>query len=568
MNNIHDKYRFFYDHPLLGEQQIYPSFTDGKLVTKWVKDDDSLFFRKTIDVSLIISGDEFMPLYDLDRSPQRCDVIDFRIEKLCNEEYTIWFEGTLNLVDGDFNRSVCVLTIQPRPLDEYTCILDNWEDEKDFIGTLGSPESVGFSIADVSNVQNAACSVIVEAPTQNDIPPLILFEPQTNCIEDVTTWNWLGNEVALFDNPPSGPRWIVTSNFQRQVSVGDCSGSTPIPPEGDGWILIQDNCPDSSLWARPFVGQTADFPIPNGYKLSEVLEWLIDCIDVSSDFFNINPIGDAPDNAAYALMNTVYSDMRIHTKSDVINPLASQSATRGNISVKDMLLNLQVMFDIQWAIVNGVFRIEHESFFETANLMLDLTQPNLVENIKGKHRYTYVDAEYPQREIWSYMEPAREFAPVNLRYENNCVTIGEETTYVADKFNNNLYQIITFGSEISNQGFVLLATDNGQVISEQVIQGTGAFNQNAPMSFTQLIKRFHTLERPLINAQLGNEALTFDSTRSARQQEPLSISICCDDINTFNPLDRVKTQLGWGKVEEAEYRDPEQVLELTLKFKA
>ena len=225
------------------------------------------------------------------------------------------------------------------------------------------------------------------------------------------------------------------------------------------------------------------------------------------------------------------------------------------------------MFDIQWGVVNGVFRIEHRTYFDgNDNLMLDLTQSNLVENIKGKHRYSYIDADLPQIESWQYMEDAGAFAPFNFRYDNNCVTIGEREDYIADKFNNNINQITGFPQEVSDQGFVLIATKDNIIISEQGSGVPVSFISNLSMSFEKLVERFHRHNRPLRNPE--NSDFVASSLRETRQQEPLSISICCDDLNTFNPLDRVKTQLGWGKVEEAEYRDPEQVLELTLKFKA
>lgn len=56
----------------------------------------------------------------------------------------------------------------------------------------------------------------------------------------------------------------------------------------------------------------------------------------------------------------------------------------------------------------------------------------------------------------------------------------------------------------------------------------------------------------------------FDSFKRTRKQENIQIQLCCTDYENFNPIDLVKTQLGWAEIGSAKYTDPQEILSLDL----
>jgi len=56
----------------------------------------------------------------------------------------------------------------------------------------------------------------------------------------------------------------------------------------------------------------------------------------------------------------------------------------------------------------------------------------------------------------------------------------------------------------------------------------------------------------------------FKSSQFFKKQDKFRIPLCCGD--NFDPLDLIKTELGTGKVEEAEIDYKDDLVELKLKY--
>ena len=88
--------------------------------------------------------------------------------------------------------------------------------------------------------------------------------------------------------------------------------------------------------------------------------------DVVSDFFEWSPIGDTPGYVAgqnYVTGETNQVDhLVILQKSDAIDPTASNPATIGEITLKEMLQFMVETFRVYWIIDDdGNLRLEHIS---------------------------------------------------------------------------------------------------------------------------------------------------------------------------------------------------------------
>ena len=85
---------------------------------------------------------------------------------------------------------------------------------------------------------------------------------------------------------------------------------------------------------------------------------------VRSDFFGWDAPGDAPGYVAgenYVTGEVTQTEgLMMVQKSDVMDPSASNPATIGEMTFKEFMSMLRIMFDCYWDIdANGYIRIEH-----------------------------------------------------------------------------------------------------------------------------------------------------------------------------------------------------------------
>ncbi len=569
---LHDIYRFYYNHPLEGQLQCYPS--NGFIEWGWKKEKDQVFHRKQLNTTLVFVKEDFKKIHELERSGYKCDKIHFTIEKNCNGIWSTFWEGFLALVDGEYDVNKCRLELAPRLQDQYSCFLLKWDKEKDFIADEGAPESVGRIKTREGTMEVAICSREFQHPRN---PPLNVedFPPETDCLTDPGTYLWVENKLTWLGVWSIGLEIDISrieSFFVREIKSGTCSGSTPIPPEGQGWELIINNCPLSSFWARVPAnnGLVYDFSFKNGRRLTDVIQFFLEAcgLELQSDFFNHLAQGDVPDNAAYQYAEAFLKDLIIFQNSDIKKKGIGESATKAKTTLKKILESLRHTFNVYWVIEEDVFRLEHISYWKQQNLMLDLTQEYIYKYIRGKYKYKYAVDELPVQELWKWSIETDglggDFDGLPIEYKEPC-SYGEEGKDVEynSEFFTNLFWVINNTDDFPNSGFTLVASKNEAVITT-VCNLSGEEKLNGPLSWANLLPALHTYSRPHKSGLLNNAETAFKSTRPVREQNDLIFPILCEDLNTFDPKDMVRSQLGWGEVSEAKLRDPGSTMTLNL----
>lgn len=210
--------------------------------------------------------------------------------------------------------------------------------------------------------------------------------------------------------------------------------------------------------------------------------------------------------------------------------------------------------------------------------MLDLTTPDTVKHIKGKWEYEYVKEELPRFEKFEYSnEPDGYFRPIQVEYKGDCVTDEEEktTTYPIQNFvvdvdgiflSNMVEQETTYADSL----LVLVATKDSVVNRYPITPLGGEVITNGVLTWPNLFEHLHRWGRKkktgLVQRYVGDPGISteFFSRAYNRRQKDIRIPFCCSDLDQFAPEDYVRTQLGWGKVEEASYEEPAGILNLNL----
>lgn len=318
----------------------------------------------------------------------------------------------------------------------------------------------------------------------------------------------------------------------------------------------------------------------------ESLEYMLeragcDVSAVVSDFFEWNPIGDAPgyvagENYITGETNTV-SNIQILQKSDAIDPLATNPATIGEMTIAEMfqwLRALQVFWDID---DSGRLRLEHWHFWNYSQ-GLDLTTGEAYELNRGMNRYEHLSQEIPGRERCTMAEAnGPDFVGLDIIYDSPCVQVDERNSVEETKLGfitTDISFISTTPDAISTSGFVMLACDSEAIPNVIIDTGaiTGVPTTNAPLSWANIHAAFWTWNRYLKQGNMNGEDVTFDGIVPNIQQPDLKAPFCCG-MESWDPRDTVKTELGQDYlnnrnafVEKAELEDYDDRLSITPRY--
>lgn len=351
------------------------------------------------------------------------------------------------------------------------------------------------------------------------------------------------------------------------------------------WILISECADDGSppyFWC--FKGSGIQYG--GSYLLKDAFEYVLgeigcDQIYVTSDFFEWNPQGNAPNyvagqNYVTGLPNQV-DYLTLIQKSDAKDPNATNPATIGKVKFKDMAKWLLEMFQVYWFIEGNYIRFEHISYFQAVN-GLDLTLPQYANEVVKSNTYSYNSIEKPKYERFFFEESAnRDFIGDDIWYDTLCVNQDSDTNVLEHTVQNittDIQFVLQSPDDISSDGFVMLATNKVGSIYVAIIdigQLSSANIVNAPLSWANLHFYFFQHFRYWKNGYLNNTFTVFQSFRNTVNQEPISIKMCCQ-LLVFDPSEYIKTPLGdtWfgmrGVPDKSEYDIAKETLKLTIAY--
>lgn len=554
--------KFYIESSLFAKTEVTPAF-DG--LFEYVKDSKQVYYRFNVKSNIKFNNKAD---YDLLKQLEsvECEDAIFTIERLCSGTFSEYWKGFIKAFNfSNVNDDRCFIEVKPETDDDYNC----------FVKGLKNSHNV-FSASPVIEVtpiggtyEEQTCDRFAQ---QADCTTFTTWynTPYDGCLANPAEWCLKENRVYLdgvLANLPdcTNPPYDITqeTDWHREVIDWPCNGGvggTPIAPTyGSGWTMIIDEC--ATLGTAKWWRCPGSVSILNTYSYGRTLEGVLNQIlssmncglTLKSDFFGINPLGDAPTNAAYTYALTNYQNITVHQKSDIKRPNATNSSGSAawNLKGKDWFDDLEKIFNTRYVIENGVLILEHVSFFTTA-VGLDLTSEPM------KKEYTYQGSENIKEEnfYWADRKASNAFLASPIIYdcgenekEVSCTLISTDLRFIENPINED---------QVDDEGFVLIANEdvNGTLV---------IIDDNSPLQWDNLHENLHKHARLFKSGILNSVQQNFVTWLPYKKQEPFKITVCCTDPE-FNPNELIQTWLGEGEVSTATYDIFTGRLELELFY--
>ncbi len=554
-----------------GEVELFP--TNDDLIFSEEKDEDFGFYRRELQTTLIFKGDDFETLYALEQTGN-CQQYDIDIRYKGAPYYT----GIAKFSTSAFKWYVdlCKVEVKLEPQDAYTCLIESWEEEIDILSPDIKKEKVRILSGEIEN-NFCQHNTAVDGP-------YLEYQDYVDCLPSGEGWTVIDHYAQNNSDPAN---YTVTTSYQREAITIPCVGGVPAPPPGDGWILVTDNCPTNSTYARTLVveqnipeninmgGPTANpdeifyrdtfkvsgraflgetLQADNAVLLENLLNFYPPCpgLTIVSNLFDINPSGDNPSGGPYDDPRT--HDLIVWQKSDIINADAYTNATTGSgiWTWLEMLRTFNVLYDAEPRIIGNTLRIEHSTYWEKDE-GLDLTQSPYAPYIAGRYEYEYDSAAIPRREAWAFPEPvSMDFLGGPITYGCYATADLQDQVYQIERVNTDIGYITLNPDKINIDGFVIgegyFDGSAYSIVSRYVYPGTD-LQVNGSHAIPSLIDFFHRWNRPAIEGTLLRNAEIFNSAVRRKKQVRLQFKLSAEEYLTFNPDNLMRSQMGWGQVQ-------------------
>lgn len=552
-------------------------------------DSGQIFFRKKLSTAIQFwgrsPGNDYGYFRTFERSEsRRCQPIYIRLQLYCNGSWSTFWTGVFSTGAGKWDLDQCTFEVKPETVDRYTCILQHLKDQKnildapayltmvhsgpglefyacsyEFVDEVGplctNPTGTGWTYMDAYVID---MTPLYLAPTWVRKRAKTICQGGSPSPPDDSGWTLLSNDCAT-DGTATYVKGltseelgelIVDGSIFPDLQPGTCVGGVSYPPtEAYGqpfnefsrielfdcthpihpsmWLFISFRRVDTDI-----IGSGAS---RTGRRLRDVADLLLsDCFEagsVVSDFFGINPAGDADGYVAgenyVTRLATTTEDIVICQKSDVVSLGSSNAATKGVMSMEELLTALFAMFRIAWDIDDdGNFRIEHISYWtrQQGIELSDLTRVN--EYLLYEHGATDV----PRIERLKFMEQSGEdFQGEDILYDSQCAS--EKVEEISPgKVTTDVGLILSDPEAVSKDGFVFLSASYGSGIYSTVT-GTGVLSGdviwNAPFAKANLQDAFWRHDRYLPSGNMNGEDVDFDGSKDSITQETTRASFCC-----------------------------------------
>lgn len=570
--------------------RLYPR--EQKLIWTYEREDKLGLFRKKLTSKLTFSNNAEKNRYDFtilqnEEKLYACYERDFVIQRSCDNgaNFAPFYIGKWHRVLCEWDYDKCEVIVTLKHSDDLSCLLD-YEYTANLI-QFGTPIT-----ASLGTIETTICSAFYYENVPDTFLNLENWHPALSC-----------------DDVPSGEGWTVTNHFATSgVAQGDpgtlyvqttyarvVKFTAPLPLAG--WTAL------TGKWVRPpethekeyyMEGPTSNPTLigyhkkireaawykayvqgfDNGRELTTIIEEVLGAvcpdINVKSEFFDINAVGDNPNNVYYQKIDEMKTWGRFvcwHI-TDIVRPHVD-NATQARVKIVDFLSSLKVMFNLGFGYDDSTntLSIEHQSYFNQ-DCHIDLTLPDLIKYIRGGHKYSYNNEELPQHEKFIWGAECSIYFDMDIAYGRCLATNDNEVTHIAEALYTDLRYIADI-SEVDTETFANPETPImfiALVDSENVVVFDAA--NPRPNSFCSFrgLELFHKYRRPHKEGKIDDgPTVTFDEVQKpVKKQIPLSVPICCADVVNFNPETLVRSQMGLGEIDTATIEDPPRTLTLNL----
>lgn len=571
---MEEKYKFI-AYSLNDSKEVFPK-NGNTFAISYEREDNSATLSPKFEGSLIFQGEDFHWLHFYENSIYKCIPIEIEVQKKCEGEYIEFFRFKLILNSGNWNIDQCEVKISPNIEDKYSCYEENKDQEVNLFQLVSGRESISL-LSGVIEYDSCEGSYIVgegeeDCDSQGDILlgwSLIRRYKRTDLInngtETLITYRYVWARETKSSLIPLSYPWISIggNNYAKQpIKYNYQQTSEHIDPSTD---IFEET------WQVGINGVSFD----NGMKLKSVFESLLNesCPDLilKSNFFQWNPDIETNINYVTAQASEV-SNLILFQKSDIKRPNVSGNATIANTTFEQMLNDICNIFNLKWDIdEEDNFIIEHVSFFNK-NTGLDLIGRFDAYLREGMNQYSYNLDDMPKREIFSMMDNSRQysrdFVGKPILYKNSCAGLGDkkEEVYQVENIMTDIQFCLDNSSSesqvVSDEGFVLVACDsaNGIIVGMPILDSSESLNNI--LSWAHLHEKYWRHDRIFKEMNMNGVEKTAYTVRPNKKQITLPVVLCCGD--TFNPNEKIISELGEGVIQSAVYNLYDEVLNVEL----
>src|SRR5690606_9002385 len=232
------------------------------------------FFIKELATNLRFINSSRLSIFDFDklhrieRGGQLCERTEITVEKSCGDgSWSLFYQGYLAMVDGEWDEDKCVVEIKPRTLDSLACVIDHWKSDRNLVN-YADFQTITRIEGEIEELECCHDETGYPEDHINFQTQGISYEVAANCIEGAG-WNVLRNEMSfrlygrLFD--PLRGEWTICTTWIREKWTG---GGAPTSP---GWTQ------DGGEYVRPiptiFDSQVNNLSEVDADNLSDAVFW-------------------------------------------------------------------------------------------------------------------------------------------------------------------------------------------------------------------------------------------------------------------------------------------------------
>ncbi len=362
------KIKIYIESDSLALQEVHPSF-EGTFTHE--RKDGQIYYSHSLEGALKFNKSADYEL--LEGIADECEEIRLYIKILRDGEYIQYWAGYFSKFKFTQHFGQCWIEVKPEELSSSTCYEQGLSDSYSaYTAAIVSTSAIGGTLEEL------VCTNINNHGTFADYDYMIA-NPDDSCVPIMPEFDWClqsnivtESGVDYTETRPPGPEPLVLHQYttwQREVVTTDCVGGLSVPPGfGTGWTLLVPDCGGSNTstyWRCPASGSSVAGPYIHGRTLAGVLEEILEGMDcgltVKSDFFGINPVGDAPSNIAYTFASQYCQNISVHQKSDVKRKTATNEAgvAEWTLSAEDFFEDLTKMFNVFVKIEESELILEH-----------------------------------------------------------------------------------------------------------------------------------------------------------------------------------------------------------------
>lgn len=534
--------------------------------------------KKLSQFSVVRKGDNagYDFLITIDQSSNRCEPCTIELRRYTSgSTYSVAYTGEFSMNDCDFDLDLCVITISTKQTSIYNCI-DKKKDVDFNILNIGSAHSAsifdylgstqglwGSELADVGQLEFSVLLnpltpdgdewQLIDSTTLNGSAVNIYarFFAFTSCIAGVAQTPpslnvpgvgfielpWvLDIDCVGSDTGEQTAKWVVGETLENSgftfaaILSSAITLTTSCPWINALWqftdVDAQLPSPTGDCWTIG-INVVNDYlsEIPNGRKLSEVLEGIIsrnteDCdtqiTTVVSDFFQINP-ENVSDNNYVTNEYNYWEDPIIFDAYDFIAPDADEQSSIGIVTFKKLMSDLEKMFQVVWWVeqdgADYVLRIEHWSVAETGS-SYNITSANM-----SSKKYNYQKGYIKERKKFTMLAQRNmDFVGTEITYQPLC-TIAETEDVNLELFCTDI-DFLRAHPEVVNGSMLVMCSwkSDSSRIWRHFGALSGSFVSNAPMSWANLHEAFHMHRANTMTGTMNNDSVTFSSTVKIRER--------------------------------------------------